>query len=229
MLFRQLFDTRSSTFTYLLASNQGNAIIIDPVLDKTLVYETLIGQLGLSLKYSLETHIHADHTSGSGQLRELLRCETVSGVSGPKCSSYKIQDQEILEIDEIRLKAIFTPGHTDDSYSYLLESVEPYLLFSGDTLLIRGTGRTDFQNGDPGTLYDSITTKLFTLPQTTKIFPGHDYNGFTESTIKEEVTFNPRLNNNKESFINIMNSLDLPSPAMMDLVIPLNKNCGLEK
>ena len=229
MLFRQLFHASSSTFTYLLASKQGNAVIIDPVLDKNLVYKTLLEQLGLTLSYSIDTHIHADHTSGSGQLRELLGCETVSGVSGPKCSSHNIQDQEILEIDEVRIKAIFTPGHTDDSYSYLLESVEPYFLFSGDTLLIRGTGRTDFQNGDPGTLYDSITTKLFTLPQTTKIFPGHDYNGFTESTIKEEVTFNPTLNNNKESFVNIMNSLDLPSPAMMDVVVPLNKNCGMEK
>jgi sulfur dioxygenase len=229
MLFRQLFDTQSSTYTYLLASNKGNAIIVDPVLEKTLVYKTLLEQLDLRLKYSIETHIHADHISGSGQLRELLNCETVSGRSGPKCSSYKIQDEEILAMDEIRLKAIATPGHTDDSYSYLLESTEPYLLFTGDTLLIRGTGRTDFQNGDPGTLYDSITSKLFTLPETTKIFPGHDYNGFTESTIKEEITFNLRLNNNKEDFINIMNSLNLPSPAMMDLVIPLNKNCGLEK
>jgi len=229
MLFRQLFDTQSSTYTYLLASNKGNAIIVDPVLEKTLVYKTLLEQLDLRLKYSIETHIHADHISGSGQLRELLNCETVSGRSGPKCSSYKIQDEEILAMDEIRLKAIATPGHTDDSYSYLLESTEPYLLFTGDTLLIRGTGRTDFQNGDPGTLYDSITSKLFTLPETTKIFPGHDYNGFTESTIKEEITFNLRLNNNKEDFINIMNSLNLPSPALMDLVIPLNKNCGLEK
>jgi len=229
MLFRQLFDTQSSTYTYLLASNKGNAIIVDPVLEKTLVYKTLLEQLDLRLKYSIETHIHADHISGSGQLRELLNCETVSGRSGPKCSSYKIQDEEILEMDEIRLKAIAIPGHTDDSYSYLLESTEPYLLFTGDTLLIRGTGRTDFQNGDPATLYDSITSKLFSLPETTKIFPGHDYNGFTESTIKEEITFNLRLNNNKEDFINIMNSLNLPSPAMMDLVIPLNKNCGLEK
>ena len=226
MIFRQLFDRQSSTFSYILGSTSGNAIIIDPVHENVLIYETLLGQLELNLKFSMETHIHADHISGSGQLKELLGCETISGHSGAKCSSITMRDQEELELDDIKLRAIYSPGHTDDSYCFLIESVEPYLLFSGDTLLIRGTGRTDFQNGDPGTLYDSITSKLFTLPETTKIFPGHDYNGFTESSIKEEITFNPRLNNNKESFIDIMNSLDLPSPTMMDVVVPLNQNCG---
>ena len=229
MIFRQLLDKRSSTFSYILGSTSGNAIIIDPVHENVLIYETLLRQLELNLKFSMETHIHAYHISGSGQLKELLGCETISGHSGAKCSTITMVDQEELEIDDIKLRAIYSPGHTADSYCFLLESVEPYLLFSGDTLLIRGNGRTDFQNGNPETLYDSITQKLFLLPESTKVFPGHDYNGFTMSTIKEEKLYNPRFNSNKEHFINVMNSLHLPSPAMMDVVIPLNKNCGMEK
>lgn len=231
MLIRQLFDKNSCTFTYLIGSKDKNSIIIDPVLNNVDVYLTLINQLNLNLVYSLETHTHADHISGSGELRNILNCESIVGnESGIECASKLIEDNEYLTIDDINIRVLYTPGHTNDSYCFLVDSIKPGILFTGDTLLIRGTGRTDFQNGDPSKLYDSITNKIFILYDDTEIYPGHDYNGFSKSTIEEEKNYNPRLNlKSKKEFIDLMNNLDLPDPDMMDIAIPLNENCGLEK
>jgi glyoxylase-like metal-dependent hydrolase (beta-lactamase superfamily II) len=154
----------------------------------------------------------------------------VGNESGVECASKLIEDNEYLTIDDINIRVLYTPGHTNDSYCFLVDSIKPGILFTGDTLLIRGTGRTDFQNGDPSKLYDSITNKIFILYDDTEIYPGHDYNGFSKSTIEEEKNYNPRLNlKSKKEFIDLMNNLDLPDPDMMDIAIPLNENCGLEK
>ena len=231
MLIRQLFDKNSCTFTYLIGSKDKNSIIIDPVLNNVDVYLTLINQLNLNLVYSLETHTQSDHISGSGELRNILNCESIVGnESGIECASKLIEDNEYLRIDDINIRVLYTPGHTNDSYCFLVDSIKPAILFTGDTLLIRGTGRTDFQNGDPSKLYDSIINKIFILYDDTEIYPGHDYNGLSKSTIKEEKNHNPRLNlKSKKEFIDLMNNLDLPDPDIMDIAIPLNENCGLEK
>jgi len=230
MLFRQFFDKESFTFTYLLGSNKQNAIIFDPVSNKIEDYLTIIKQLDVNLKYTIDTHTHADHISCSGELRNLLGCESIAGKeSAVECATTHIEDNQILVLDDIKVKALYTPGHTDDSYCYLIESSIPKILLTGDTLLIRGTGRTDFQNGDSEALYNSIFEKLLTLDDCTEIYPGHDYNGFNKSTIWEERKYNPRLNfSSKQEFIDFMNNLDLPDPMMMDIAIPLNENCGIE-
>ena len=229
MQIKQFFDKESSTYTYLIISAQKNAAIIDPVFDQIPTYSKLIHELNINLDYSIDTHIHADHRSASGQLNKDFGCITINGSKKVSSSMQTICHHEAILLDEIEIKAIFTPGHTDDSFCFLVSATEPNIVFTGDTLLIRGNGRTDFQNGNPGELYDSITNELFTLDEQTIVYPGHDYNGNTSSTIFEEKNFNPRMaNKTKKEFIQIMNSLDLPSPKLMDLVIPLNENRGLD-
>jgi sulfur dioxygenase len=229
MQIKQFFDKESSTYTYLIISAQKNAAIIDPVFDQIPTYSKLIHELNINLHYSIDTHIHADHRSASGQLNKDFGCITVNGSKKENSSMQTICHHEVIFLDEIEIKAIFTPGHTDDSFCFLVSATEPNIVFTGDTLLIRGNGRTDFQNGNPGELYDSITNELFTLDEQTIVYPGHDYNGNTSSTIFEEKNFNPRMaNKTKKEFIQIMNSLDLPSPKLMDVVIPLNENSGLD-
>jgi sulfur dioxygenase len=229
MQIKQFFDKESSTYTYLIISAQKNAAIIDPVFDQIPTYSKLIHELNINLDYSIDTHIHADHRSASGQLNKDFGCTTINGSKKASSSMQTICHHEDILLDEIEIKAIFTPGHTDDSFCFLVSATEPNIVFTGDTLLIRGNGRTDFQNGNPGELYDSITNELFTLDEQTIVYPGHDYNGNTSSTIFEEKNFNPRMaNKTKKEFIQIMNSLDLPSPKLMDVVIPLNENSGLD-
>ncbi|MDC1012961.1 MBL fold metallo-hydrolase [Gammaproteobacteria bacterium] len=229
MQIKQFFDKESSTYTYLIISAQKNAAIIDPVFDQIPTYSKLIHELNINLGYSIDTHIHADHRSASAQLNNDFGCTTINGSKKANSSMQTICHHEVIFLDEIEIKAIYTPGHTDDSFCFLVSATEPNIVFTGDTLLIRGNGRTDFQNGNPDELYDSITNELFTLDEQTIVYPGHDYNGNVSSTIFEEKNFNPRVaNKTKKEFVQIMNSLDLPSPKLMDVVIPLNENSVLD-
>jgi glyoxylase-like metal-dependent hydrolase (beta-lactamase superfamily II)/rhodanese-related sulfurtransferase len=226
MIFRQLFDAASGTYTYLLASRRGGeAIIIDSVLEKVDRYLTLVEQLDLRLVKAVDTHLHADHITGLGALRDRTRCITVMGEqSGVDVVSMRVADGDRLRIEGLSLDVIYTPGHTDDSYSFVL----PDRVFTGDTLLIRGTGRTDFQNGDPRAQYESIFGKLLRLPEETMLFPAHDYKGDTVSTIGEEKRFNPRLQvKSVEEYAALMNGLNLPNPKMMDVAVPANMRQGL--
>jgi len=226
VIFRQLFDSVSSTYSYLIASRRGGeALIIDPVLDKVDRYVKLLDELDLRLIKAIDTHVHADHITGLGALRDRTRCITVMGEqSGVDVVSVRVAEGDRVDIDGIGLEVIYTPGHTDDSYSFLMGD----RVFTGDTLLIRGTGRTDFQNGDPVAQYESIFNKLLRLPDETLVFPAHDYKGDTVSTIGEERTFNPRLQvDSVEQYVAIMNSLDLPDPKMMDVAVPANLHVGL--
>lgn len=226
MLFRQLFDTTSSTYTYILASDYGReGLIIDPVLEQLPLYTQLIAQLQLQLVLTLDTHTHADHVTASGHLSQKYQCRIAMGHhSKAECVNLRLKDGEAVNIDGIHLIAIYTPGHTDDCYSYYWHD----RVFTGDTLLIRGTGRTDFQSGDPYQQYDSIFHKLLTLPEETLVYPAHDYAGMTVSTIGEEKRFNPRLQvNSTEEYVILMNSLNLPKPKKIDIAIPANLKCGL--
>ncbi len=227
MLFRQLFDNESSTYTYLLAKdNEKEAVLIDPVKKNTSQYIQLIKQLELTLVAVMETHLHADHITAMGDLCKHFDCESVMGEkSGAKGVSILIQGDTLLEFGGLTFKALYTPGHTNDSYCYLMED----RVFTGDTLLIRGTGRTDFQGGSAAQQYDSLFQKLLSLPKSTLVYPAHDYNGMTVSTIGEEIEFNPRLQvTSKEDYIALMDNLKLPSPKMMEIAIPANKNRGIE-
>ncbi len=226
MIFRQLFDSVSSTYTYLIASRRGGeALIIDPVLEKVDRYIQLIGELDLKLVKAVDTHLHADHLTGLGALRDRTHCVTVMGErSKVDVVSMRLSEGDKLTIEGVALDVLYTPGHTDDSYSFLMRD----RVFTGDTLLIRGTGRTDFQNGDPRAQYASIFNKLLRLPDETMIFPAHDYKGETVSTIGEEKTFNPRLQvKSIEQYVDLMNSLNLPNPKMMDVAVPANMRVGL--
>jgi glyoxylase-like metal-dependent hydrolase (beta-lactamase superfamily II)/rhodanese-related sulfurtransferase len=226
MIFRQLFDSVSSTYSYLLASRLGGeALIIDPVLERTERYLQLIRELDLKLVKAVDTHLHADHVTALGALRDLTSCITVMGEqSGVDCVSMRVADGERLTIEGVSLEAIYTPGHTDDSYSFALAD----RVFTGDTLLIRGTGRTDFQNGNPRMQYDSIFNRLLKLPDETLVFPAHDYKGDTVSTIAEERAWNPRLQvKSVEEYVTLMNGLNLPNPKMMDVAVPANMRQGL--
>ncbi len=226
MIFRQLFDTTSSTYSYLIASRQGaEALIVDPVLEKVDRYIQLLNELDLRLVKAVDTHLHADHITGLGALRDRTRCITVMGEqTKADIVSMRVRDGDRLEIEGIGLDAIYTPGHTDDSYSYVMGD----RVFTGDTLLIRGTGRTDFQNGDARAQYDSIFGRLLRLPESTLVFPAHDYKGDTVSTIGEERRFNPRLQvKSVEQYIELMNNLKLPNPKMMDVAVPANMKVGL--
>jgi glyoxylase-like metal-dependent hydrolase (beta-lactamase superfamily II)/rhodanese-related sulfurtransferase len=226
MIFRQLFDTTSSTYTYLIASRRGGeALIIDPVLERVDRYIQLMDELDLRLIKAIDTHVHADHITGLGELRDRTRCITVMGEqSGVDVVSMRVADGEKVDIEGISLDAIYTPGHTSDSYSFGMGD----RVFTGDTLLIRGTGRTDFQNGDPREQYDSIFNRLLKLPEETLVFPAHDYKGETVSTIGEEKAYNPRLQvESIEQYVDIMNALNLPNPKMMDVAVPANLHVGL--
>jgi glyoxylase-like metal-dependent hydrolase (beta-lactamase superfamily II) len=225
MIFRQLFDSVSGTYTYLLASRTGGeALIIDPVLEKVDRYIQLVAELDLKLVKAVDTHLHADHITGLGALRDRTQCITVMGdKSGVDVVSMRLSEGDKLTIEGLALDVLYTPGHTDDSYSFLMRD----RVFTGDTLLIRGTGRTDFQNGDPRAQYDSIFNKLLKLPDETMVFPAHDYKGETVSTIAEEKAFNPRLKvKSLDEYVMLMNSLNLPNPKMMDVAVPANMRVG---
>ena len=226
MIFRQLFDTTSSTYTYLLASRRGGeALIIDPVVEKLDHYLRLLRELDLRLIKAIDTHIHADHVSALGALRDHTHCITVMGEqSGVDVVSMRVSDGDRIDVDGIDLDVIYTPGHTDDSYSFVM----PDRVFTGDTLLIRGTGRTDFQNGDARAQYDSIFNQLLKLPEHTLVYPAHDYKGDTVSTIGEEKRCNPRLQvSSIDQYVELMANLHLPNPKMMDVAVPANLHMGL--
>ena len=228
MIFRQLFDSVSGTYTYLIASRHGGeALIIDPVLEKVDRYLQLVRELELKLVKAVDTHLHADHVTGLGALRDRTHCITVMGEhTHADVVSMRVTEGDRVQIEGLSLDVLYTPGHTDDSYSFLLDD----RVFTGDTLLIRGTGRTDFQNGDPRAQYDSIFNKLLKLPDETLVFPAHDYKGETVSTIGEEKFFNPRLRvKSVDEYADLMNNLKLPNPKMMDVAVPANMRVGLRQ
>ncbi len=225
MVFRQLFDHVSSTYTYLLASRSGGeALLIDPVLENLEQYLQLIRELDVKLVLALDTHVHADHITALGGLRDRVGCPTMMGqYSKAECVSIKLNNGEKINIDGMDLKGVHTPGHTDDSFSFVMAN----RVFTGDTLLIRGTGRTDFQNGDPYAAYDSLFNKLLRLPDETLVYPAHDYKGWITSTIGEERRHNPRLQvNSAAEYAAIMNNLHLPDPKLMDVAVSANLACG---
>ena len=228
MIFRQLFDGVSGTYTYLLASRRGGeALIIDPVLEKVDRYLQLVEELNLKLVKAADTHLHADHITGLGALRDRTHCITVMGEkSKVDVVSLRIAEGDKLKIEGVSLDVLYTPGHTDDSYSFLMGD----RVFTGDTLLIRGTGRTDFQNGDARAQYDSIFGKLLKLPEEMLVFPAHDYKGETVSTIGEEKRFNPRLQvKSVDEYVELMSKLNLPNPKLMDVAVPANTHVGLQQ
>ena len=221
MIFEQLFDTKSSTYTYILSSGKGReALIIDPVLEHTDQYINFLNKLELKLVKVIDTHIHADHITGLNELSERTSCTKIMGEnSKSEVVDLRVKEDENVKIDNINLKVMYTPGHTDCSYSYLMND----RVFTGDTLLINGTGRTDFQNGDARQQYDSIFNKLLKLPENTMVFPAHDYNGKKHSTIGSERKNNPRLQvNSVDQYVEIMNNLKLANPKMMDVAVPAN-------
>ncbi len=225
MIFRQLFDRESSTYSYLLASHAGGeALLIDPVREQTDSYLTLIEQLGLKLVIAADTHTHADHVTALGNLRLATGCVTMMGErTQAECVSAQFKDGQTLSLDGLKLRALYTPGHTDESFSFVMED----RVFTGDVLLIRGTGRTDFQNGDPYLSYDSIFNKLLKLPDNTLLYPAHDYKGWTVSTIGEERCWNPRLQvKSADEYASIMKNLKLANPKLMDVAVPANLRCG---
>ena len=227
MIFRQLFDKISSTYTYLIASEKGReALIIDPVLENVERYIQLLKEIDLKLVKVIDTHIHADHISGIAELRDQTNCVTIMGdKTATDVVSMQVSDEELIKIDGLELRALFTPGHTSESFSFLMKD----RIFTGDTLLIRGTGRTDFQNGNPRDSYNSIFNKLLKLPEDTLVYPAHDYKGEMVSTILEEKKFNPRLQvKSVDEYIEIMNNLNLPDPKLMDVAVPNNLKLGID-
>lgn len=226
MIFRQLFERESSTYTYLIAARKGGeALLIDPVKEETPKYLQLLRELDVKLVFAVDTHVHADHVTALGELRNATACATLMGEqSKAACVSRKIADGEVIKVDGIALTALYTPGHTDDSYSFVMND----RVFTGDTLLIRGTGRTDFQNGDPRDQYQSLFGKLLKLPEETLVYPAHDYKGWMVSTISEERAHNPRLQVRSEAeYVALMRSLKLANPKQMDIAVPANLACGL--
>ena len=221
MIFKQLFDNKSSTYTYIISSGKGReALIIDPVIENTSEYLNLLKELDLKLVKVIDTHIHADHISGLNELNKRTNCTRIMGEkSKSEVVDLKLKDNEIINIENIQLKAIYTPGHTDCSYSYIMND----RVFTGDTLLINGTGRTDFQSGSPYDAYESLFNRLLKLPEKTLVYPAHDYNGKKNSTIENERNKNPRLQvKSKEEYAEIMNNLNLSNPKMMDIAVPAN-------
>ncbi len=228
MIFRQLFDSISGTYSYLLASRAGGeALILDPVLEKADRYCQLLRELDLRLVKAVDTHLHADHVTGLGELRDRTQCITIMGEqSKADVVSMRVSDGDKVMIEGLSLDVMYTPGHTDDSYSYLMGD----RVFTGDTLLIRGTGRTDFQNGSSRAQYESIFNRLLKLPDETMVFPAHDYKGDTVSTIGEERRYNPRLQvRSVDEYIELMANLKLPNPKMMDVAVPANMHVGLHQ
>lgn len=229
MLFRQFFDPVSSTYTYLLASGPGReALIIDPVKEQAQHYLAAINDLDLRLVKAIDTHTHADHVTALGDLRDATGCVTIMGqYTKAECVSAQVREGEDIDIDGVRLGAIYTPGHTDESFSFVLDPARPRAVFTGDVLLIRGTGRTDFQAGDPHKSWDSIVNKLFRLPDETTVYPAHDYKGWSASSIGEEKRHNPRLAGRTQAeYVAIMRDLKLPDPKLMDIAVPANLACG---
>jgi sulfur dioxygenase len=228
MIFRQLFDSVSGTYSYLLASRHGGeALILDPVLEKADRYCQLLRELDLKLVKAVDTHLHADHVTCLGELRDRTHCITIMGEqSKADVVSMRVADGDKVTIEGLTLDVMYTPGHTDDSYSYLMGD----RVFTGDTLLIRGTGRTDFQNGSSRAQYDSIFNRLLKLPEETLVFPAHDYKGDTVSTIGEEKRYNPRLQvKSVDEYVELMANLKLPNPKMMDVAVPANMHVGLHQ
>jgi glyoxylase-like metal-dependent hydrolase (beta-lactamase superfamily II) len=227
MLFRQLFDPVSSTYTYLIADlTTQQAVLVDPVLEQVDRDLKLLNELELTLQACLETHIHADHITGSGKLRQVTGCQSlVPDGAQATCANRFLRDGEVWSVGEVKIEAIATPGHTDSHLAYLVNGTH---LLTGDALFIRGCGRTDFQSGDAGILYDSVTQRLFALPDDTLVYPGHDYRGQTVSTIGEEKRWNPRFGGrNRTQFIDFMAGLNLPNPQKMMEAVPANERCGL--
>jgi len=226
MILRQLFDHETYTFTYLIADETSrDAIIIDPVKEQLPRDLKLIEELGLTLRYAVDTHVHADHITSAGALRDATDCKTGVGIGGDvSCADLALNDGDEIKFGSHTLHVLTTPGHTDSCLSFRTENI----VFSGDALFIRGTGRTDFQQGDAGRLYDSISNKLYTLPDETIVYPGHDYRGNTMTTIGEEKQFNPRMTHSREDFIEKMAALDLPNPKKIMEAVPANLACGKE-
>ena len=225
MIFKQVFDEKSSTYTYLIASSKGReALIIDPVLENVENYIKLLKQLNLKLVKVIDTHIHADHVTGASKLKNITKCSTIMGDQTPsEAVEIKVKDDEYINLDNLKIKAMYTPGHTSDSYSFLMDNY----LFSGDTLLINGTGRTDFQNGNSKDAYNSIFNKLLKLPDETLLYPAHDYKGKKVSTIGKEKKQNPRLQvSSVDEYIDIMNNLKLKKPIEIETNVFRNINLG---
>ena len=225
MIFKQLFDQKSSTYTYLIASSLGReALIIDPVLDNVEKYIRLLNELNLKLVKVIDTHIHADHVTGASKLKDITKCSTIMGEHTPaEAVEIKVKDDEFINLDNFKIKAMYTPGHTSDSYSFLMDNY----LFSGDTLLINSTGRTDFQNGNAKDAYNSIFNRLLKLPDETLLYPAHDYNGEKVSTIGKEKKQNPRLQvRDVNEYIDIMNNLNLKKPLEIDKNVSRNIKLG---
>ena len=221
MIFKQLFDNKSSTYTYLLASDKGReALIIDPVIENTNEYISLLKELDLRLVKVIDTHIHADHVTALNELSKQTDCTKIMGEkSKSEVIDLHVKDDDKIKIENIELKVLYTPGHTDCSYSFLMND----RVFTGDTLLINGTGRTDFQNGSAKDQYNSLFNKLLKLPENTIVLPAHDYNGKKSSTIGNEIKNNPRLQvSSEDQYIEIMNNLNLANPKMMDIAVPAN-------
>ena len=225
MIFKQVFDEKSSTYTYIIASAKGReAVIIDPVIENVESYISILNELELKLVKVIDTHIHADHVTGASKLKQSTNCSTIMGEHTPADTvDIKLKDDDIIKIDQLEIKAMYTPGHTSDSYSFLMNKY----LFSGDTLLINGTGRTDFQNGSSKDAYNSIFNRLLKLPEDTILYPGHDYNGKESSTIGNEKKFNPRLQvNNVDEYIELMSNLNLAKPKLIDINVSRNIKLG---
>ena len=225
MILKQVFDNKTSTYTYLIASAKGReAVIIDPVIENVNKYIQLLRDLDLKLVKVIDTHIHADHVTGASKLKQVTNCATLMGEHTPADAvEIKVKDNELINLDGLNIRSIYTPGHTAESYSFLLDNY----LFSGDALLINGTGRTDFQNGNSKDSYHSIFDKLLKLPEETLLYPGHDYNGEKVSTIEKEKKFNPRLQvKNVDEYIEIMSNLNLSKPEMMDNNVSKNIQLG---
>jgi len=225
MIFKQVFDTKTSTYTYLIASAKGReAVIIDPVLENVDDYIGLLKEFDLKLVKVIDTHIHADHVTGASKLKQATNCTTLMGEHTPADTvEIKVKDDEIINIDNLNIRSMYTPGHTSDSYSFLLDN----FLFTGDTLLINGTGRTDFQNGSSKDAYNSLFNNLLKLPEETLVYPGHDYNGKCSSTIGNEKKFNPRLQvKNVDEYIDIMSKLNLAKPKLIDINVSRNIKLG---
>jgi len=225
MIFKQLFDNKSSTYTYLISSGKGReALIIDPVIENITEYISVLKDLDLKLVKVIDTHIHADHVTGASKLKDITKCSTIMGAHTPaETVEIKVKDNDHIDLDNLKIRAMYTPGHTSDSYSFLMNNY----LFSGDTLLINGTGRTDFQNGNAKDAYNSIFNKLLKLPEETLLYPAHDYKGQKVSSIGKEKKQNPRLQvKSVDEYIDIMNNLDLKKPAELESNVSRNIKLG---